>query len=120
MPKTKGFDWSALTETEHRKVLQIFANDGHTIYSPAYLLSHDCPQSVIDYFGTTHSSDRADPKNTITVNDRIVDSLVGVYGLTVLHSLANHYHISTDKSGRGFQAQDLTHKLYDRLDHVII
>lgn len=114
--RNQGFDWSALTIAEQLSVLQIFANDGHTIYDNSYLLARDCPQSVITYFTLTHRSDRADPKTTITKNNEIVDSMNGVYGLTVLWSLARHYNIASYAMGRGFQAHDLTLQLYERLD----
>lgn len=120
--KKSMFSWSALTINEQKTVLSIFANDGHTIYSTGYLINNNCPTPVIKQFSMRQVSDRADPKSTISINDQPVDEMYGVYGLSVLWSLAHYYNITTDKMGRGFQAQDLTTKLrarfcYQRIQH---
>lgn len=111
MTTKSKFSWSALTIDEQKLVLDIFANDGHTVYGQMFLQEQHCPESVIEEFAVVHQSNFDDPKETISVNGKPVVALNGVYGLTVLWSLARHYNITSSAMGRGFQAQELTVQL---------
>ena len=106
--------WESLTRDQQRQVLKVFGHDGHSIYPASYLAEHGVPQEVIEVFAETHESDGT-LKGSIERGGVPVDSMAGVYGLTVLHSLAAYHHVTTDKMGRGFQASDLTNKLERKL-----
>lgn len=101
------FSWNDVSKDEMTKLLSVIGGDGHTIYNESYLLEHDVPNSVVNAFVTTYKSDGT-LKGNIEVNGAPVKSMKGVYGLSVLWSLASHFNVESDKMGRGFQARELT------------
>ena len=113
--KTK-FSWKNISVENQRLLLDIIGYDGHTIWSSQQLLEKGVDAAVVVKFTDKYESDRSSVKSTIFVNNVPVSELDGVYGLTVLWSLADYYNVSSDKNGRGFQAQELTTKILEKLN----
>jgi hypothetical protein len=114
MPKTKAptFTWSNTTVADQQKLLDIIGGDGHTIWNAPALIEDGVPAYIIDAFTTVEKSDGS-WKGSITSTDtgNLVESLRGVYGLTVIRSLAAHYGEHSGKFGRGSEARELTEKI---------
>ena len=108
------FLWSDYTKAEQKTLLDLIGHDGHTIWSAKGLIEEGVNPHIIAAFTQDHKSDGS-LKGSIEVDGRYVDGLSGVYGLTVLRSLAGYYNESSDKLGRGFEASELTTKIYKHL-----
>lgn len=109
-------NWSDIPIEEQKRLLNLFGNDGHTIYGGEFLTNNNVPTSIMRAFGEEIESDTSSPRTTIYRDGIPVKSMKGVYGLRVLWSLADHYKITSSKMGRGFQAQDLTEQLNAKLN----
>lgn len=118
MPRNKSlakFSWTTIPVEDQRHLLSVIGGDGHTIWTARYLAEEGVNHAIISAFSSHYKSNKRDFKQTITVNGLVVDEMEGIYGLTVLWSLANHHGVESDKMGRGSQAQELTQKIRAKL-----
>ena len=109
--KAPTFTWANVSPDDQRKVLDIIGYDGHTIWRAEAIA--EVNQSVADAFTRTERSDGS-WKGSITRSDtgQMVGELRGIYGLSVIRSLAGFYHEESHKFGRGSEARELTAKIY--------
>jgi hypothetical protein len=125
MPKTAKrptFSWANVSLADQTKLLDLIGGDGHTIWSATALIEDGVPAYVIDTFTTVERSDGSH-KGSIYPSDSlglpgmpILAELRGVYGLTVIRSLASHHGVSSWKMGRGSEARDLTEQIRAKLE----
>lgn len=97
-----------LKKLSHATLLAIASvseGDGHSIFGPQAYLDAGMPKELVEAFGEKHTSDGS-VKGTIFVDGKAVRALTGVYGLTVVESIANALNLQTGSfMGRGFRAQ---------------
>ena len=113
--KRAAFSWTNVSPEQQSKLLDVIGGDGHTIYS-ADALKEQIDAYVIDRFTTVEKSDGS-WKGSITSSEtgELVSELRGVYGLTVIRSLAAHYGVTSHAFGRGTEARQLTAGIRDHL-----
>jgi hypothetical protein len=122
VPKTKAptFSWANTTPAQQAKVLEYIGGDGHTIWNPDALKMDAADTTPIDYiidaFTTEEKSDQS-YKGSIFSSEtgERQESMRGVYGLTVIRSLARHYGVTSTKFGRGSEARELTAGILEHL-----
>ena len=116
MPKTRKptFSWANTTAQDQQKLLDIIGGDGHTIWSANALVEDGIPPYIVDRFTTVEKSDGS-WKGSIFTDEGAVTELRGVYGLTVIRSLAAHYGVESHAFGRGTEARQLTAGIRDHL-----
>jgi hypothetical protein len=118
MPKSKAptFSWDKTTVVEQSQVLYHVGGDGHTIFSADALKEAGCSPYIIDAFTTVEKSDGS-WKGSITSSETgdLVQELRGVYGLTLVRSLARYYGITSHAFGRGTEARQLTEGITNAL-----
>ncbi len=105
------------TERDVRGVLEITANDGHTIFKPSAFLEAGVDPALIERYSRKYESDTSDHKSTIFGEDgQPIVEVVGVYGLSILSGLVYNLGLTCESyMGRGFQAQAYTKTLKDWL-----
>jgi len=86
--------------------------NGHTIFDTNLVRDRfPLPKKVWKPILRTHRSDHESHKSTIFVDSQPVDELMGIYGLSLLWSIADWLGADTkaaaSKMGRGFQAAEL-------------
>lgn len=115
--KRPTFSWADTSVAQQTSLLDKIGGDGHTIWS-ADALKMDDPSLtfIIDNFTTVEKSDGS-WKGSITSSEtgELVQELRGVYGLTVIRSLARHYGVTSGAFGRGTEARQLTAGI---LEHI--
>jgi hypothetical protein len=109
------FSWADTTADQQRLLLNLIGNDGHTIWSAPGLVEDGVPSAIVDAFTHVERSGR-DFKEMIFTDGGAVRELRGVYGLTVIRSLARYHQVESDKFGRGSEARELTEKILARLN----
>jgi len=89
-------------------LLSVIGYDGHTIWKPSILNAF--PKEIITRFVQTHKSNKKDYKSSIfDGNGKLIDSLEGIYGLSLLTAIACDLNLTyASKIGRGFQATTIT------------
>lgn len=112
MPKRSNppaFTWSNVSLVDQAYLMDLIGGDGHTIYSAPALIEGGVPAYVIDTFTQVERSDSS-YKGSIfsTATGERQESMRGVYGLTVIRSLAAHYGMTSSKFGRGSEARELS------------
>jgi hypothetical protein len=90
-----------------KKAIQV---DGHTIYKPEKFLDAGLDASIVKAF-TKKMESGEHPKEKIYVEGREVESLEGVYGLSVIEFVASCFDVDSWKSGRGSRADHLHEQL---------
>jgi hypothetical protein len=108
-------DWSSVSIEDQRRVVKVFADDGHTIWGRDTLQAEGLLDVLMPFYKVFRSDPDGDPKQTIFVDEQPVTALRGVYGLEVLESLAFQHHIQGQSLGRGFRARELTAALRQKL-----
>ena len=114
------FSWHKTTVEQQRKLLEYIGGDGHTIWN-ADALKADAQDTVaIDYIVDAFTrTERSDGSYKGSLFDgqtgEYRDTLRGVYGLTVIRSLAAHYDVHSSKFGRGSEARELTEGILARI-----
>lgn len=105
------------TVSDVRAVLEISANDGHTIFKPSAFLEAGVNPAFVERYSQKYESDTSDYKSTIFGEDgRPIVEVVGVYGLSILGGFVHNLGLTYEsKMGRGFQAQSYTRALKDWL-----
>ena len=87
--------------------------DGHTILNPQALIDAGLPTRIAASVTTTYRSDRSSPKTTIFVAGQPVDESRGIYGLDLLHTLAEALGVTFRACyGRGSQAAAIREALH--------
>lgn len=121
MPKTRKptFTWDQVSRLEQIQILDTIGGDGHTIWSADGLKEDGCSPYVVDAFTTVEKSDGS-WKGSITTANGMVDELRGVYGLTLIRSLARHYGVTSHAFGRGTEARQLTQGIRDEWDRIML
>jgi hypothetical protein len=112
--KKPAFSWDNVSQEQQIKLLETIGGDGHTIWSAPGLIEDGIDGYIIGAFTTVEKSDGS-WKGSIFNSSGMVDELRGVYGLTVIRSLASHYGESSSKFGRGSEARELTEKIRKHL-----
>jgi hypothetical protein len=111
-----AFTWADISTVQQRLVLGIIDGDGHTIWPATRLRDMGLDERIVVRFQRTYESDTSDPKTTIYDSSGApIGGMHGVWGLSLLESLALYHHITSDKFGRGFRARDLTTQLKEKL-----
>lgn len=115
-PKRPTFSWANTTPVEQSQVLYHVGSDGHTIFDPDALKEAGCSAYIIDAFTTVEKSDGS-WKGSITDSrtGEMVKELRGLYGLTLVRSLARYYGVESHKFGRGSEARELTEGITNAL-----
>lgn len=109
------FTWNKTTVAQQATLLEYIGDDGHTVWSADGLIGDGVSDYIIDAFTTVEKSDGT-WKGTIFTDQGPVDTLRGVYGLTVIRSLAAHYGVTSHKFGRGSEARELTAGIRQHLE----
>ena len=110
-----------LTKEQILAAVNVIDGDGHTIFKPEAFVKAGWPQELVDRYTETIKSNFNDFKSIITVNDKPVKQLKGVYGLALLHYINNSLGLKgTTKLGRGFQARELTENIINHLNSLPI
>jgi len=117
--KRPTFSWANTTAADQAKVLDLIGGDGHTIWSPVALKNDGCSAYIIDAFTTVEKSDNS-YKGSIFSSEtgERQESMTGLYGLTLIRSLARHYGVSSSKLGRGSEARELTAGIQRHLEQA--
>jgi hypothetical protein len=115
MAKAPTFSWDNTTQADQARLLDIIGGDGHTIWSAPALIDDGVPAYIIDAFTRVEKGSRSDIKQAIFTDQGVVDELRGVYGLTVIRSLAGHYGVTSQAFGRGTEARQLTAGILEHL-----
>lgn len=108
------FSWDKVSLKAQRELLDVIGDDGHTIWSADGLKEDGVDAYIVDAFTRVERSDGSHkgsiyaPGASGLPGTPIISELRGVYGLTVLRSLAAHYDVHSTKFGRGSEARDLT------------
>ena len=99
-------------------LLKEIGNDGHTLWAADEPFFELMPKGFMESVTQTHKSDGT-AKGSIWKNGEMVPELHSVYGLDLLWELAKEVGADTklagQKMGRGFQAQELTKALREKL-----
>jgi hypothetical protein len=99
-------------------LLKVIGGDGHTLYDAADEAFQAMPKELMDSVTRTHKSDGT-AKGSIWKDGQLVEEMHAVYGLQLLWRLASEVGAdvtsATQKMGRGFQAQELTKALREKL-----
>ena len=99
-------------------LLKVIGGNGHTLYDAADEIFQGMPKELMDAVTQTHKSDGT-AKGSIWRNGEMVPEMHAVYGLDLLWRLASEVGADTklaaQKMGRGFQAQELTKALREKL-----
>jgi hypothetical protein len=105
------------TERDVRGVLEISANDGHTIFKPSAFLEAGVNPALVERYTRKYESDTSHPKSTIYGDyGWPIEEAVGVYGLSILSGLVSNLGLTCESyMGRGFQAQAYTKALKEWL-----
>lgn len=115
--KALKINWEALREkvkATDKAVLKAVVNsvDGWTIFAPKHFLDNGLDAEIVKAFTKEIESDFSSPKGTIfDANNRPVQSVTGVYGLSLLEFIASTFGVDSWKSGRGFRANHLAEQL---------
>jgi len=114
--KTPPFSWENTTPVEQSQVLYLVGGDGHTIFDPDALKAAGCSAYIIDAFTTVEKSDGS-YKGTIfdSRTGEPQKEMRGLYGLTLVRSLARYYGVESHKFGRGSEARELTEGITNAL-----
>jgi hypothetical protein len=111
--KRPPFSWDDVSRQDQLAVLEIFGDDGHSIYNADGLRADKVvAASVLDEFTVVEKSTSSYKGSIFSVEtgERVAE-MRGIYGLTVIRSLAHHYGVTSNKFGRGSEARELTDKL---------
>jgi len=109
------FSWSKVTPEQQAKLLEVIGGDGHTIWSADGLIEDGIDASIVAAFTRVEKSDSSYKGSIFTDQGRVAE-LRGVYGLTVIRSLAAYYSETSGKFGRGSEARELTEKIRTHLE----
>ena len=97
--------WKDVPTATLREIATELNGDGWTIYGAEYLINKGIPGDVVRSCIATHRSDGT-PKGTISLNGQVVESMVGVYSLTILERICRDLGLEVaGYFGRGSQAQ---------------
>ena len=103
-------------------LLKVIGGDGHTLYDAADEIFQTMPKALMDMVTQTHKSDGT-AKGSIWRDGQMVDEMHAVYGLDLLWRLATEVEADTKiaarKMGRGFQAQELTKAIKEKLGEEV-
>jgi hypothetical protein len=110
------FSWDNVTVEEQVKLLDDIGGDGHTIWSAEGLKEDGISAYIVDAFTRVEKSDGS-YKGSIfdSHTGELQKELRGVYGLSVIRSLAGHYGVTSHKFGRGSEARELTEGIRTKL-----
>jgi len=99
-----------------QRLVEHIGGDGHTIWKDSIL--KDFPKAIRDRFVHTIKSDGS-YKGSIWNDGKMVKSIKGIYGLSLLGGICNDLGLDYDsKIGRGFQAQSYTESINNWLKTV--
>jgi len=114
------FSWTQVSRDQQAKLLDVIGGDGHTIWSADALKADGLDAAMIDAFTTVEKSDGS-WKGSIFSSEtgELQPELRGVYGLSVIRSLASHYLVTSAAFGRGTEARQLTQGIRERMDEIM-
>ncbi len=104
-------NWMLMLLKNNAEALSMVDGDGHTLYSPEYLIKKGYPIEFIKSITYRHESDYSNGKSTIfDPQGNPIDSLLAVAALTFHYAVANELKlIETEDyeayNGRGTQAR---------------
>ena len=104
-------NWMLMLLKGTQSALELIDGDGHTLYSPQYLIEKGYPVAFVRNITERHESDYSSGKSTIFDKDgKPVDTLLAVAALTFHYAVASQLNLEGGKdyelyNGRGFQAQ---------------
>ena len=97
-------------------LIEQIGGDGHTIWKPSILKKF--PKAIRDRFVHTIKSDGS-YKGSIWNNGKMVESMEGIYGLSLLGGICNDLNLEYEnKLGRGFQARAYTDSIQNWLKTI--
>ena len=107
-----------LTAKEVKSIMNTLDGSGHDIMKPKYLIERGVPSDVVESLTMKFHSDmteqarlnrefrQANGKNSIFVNGELVESLTGVYSLSLYEYACRILNLTYEsKFGRGSQAR---------------
>lgn len=110
-PRKFPFDWDNVSVEDRVKIVDTFADDGHTVYDAQALMDDGLvPEYVAREFTRKQTSDGTWKGTTWGHSGEPIEP-IAIYGLDVLESLAHYYGFTSGAMGRGFRARDLTRQL---------
>ncbi len=117
MAKSK---WEAMQEVVRKTPTNILLKvvrsvDGHTVYHPKQFLEMGLDAGVVKHFTRVYHSDGSVKGDLFDHEGKIIPSLTGVSGLSLMEYLADCFGISTWKLGRGSGCQHLAEQLVEKL-----
>jgi len=115
--KTPKFSWADVPVTEQQAIIAEIGGDGHTIWDADKLKEAGLNAAAIDQFTKVERSDGS-WKGSIFTDNGLVAEIRGVYGLTLIRSLATYYDITSHAFGRGTEARQLTEGLNARFQQM--
>ena len=104
-------NWLKVLLKNSAEAMELIDGDGHTIYSPEFLIKRGYSVEFVRNITVRHESDYSSGKSTIFGADGApVDSLLGVAALTFHYAVAHELGLYEGKdyesyNGRGFQAR---------------
>ncbi len=118
--KGPRFSWAEVPLADQAKLIEEIGFDGHTIWDADKLKESGLNARAIDQFTTVEKSDGS-WKGSIfsTTTGELQAELRGVYGLSLIRSLATYHDIHSHAFGRGTEARQLSGDLQSRLRVLI-
>lgn len=96
--------WAAVERDVVLRVIELC--DGHTIFKPEAFTQAGAPPALVAQHTTCFESNPQSHKETIFVNGKPVNQMVGVYGLDVIEQINDDLGLETPwQTGRGFRAR---------------
>jgi hypothetical protein len=118
-------EWKDASPKAVLRLIRAIGGDGWSIYPVDWYTDFGVPTELIKPLEETLKSDFRHPKTTLFTNGKPVEELVGVYTLRVLYQIAENIGVENDalksafsKTGRGFQAQELSEVISDYLSQL--
>ncbi len=106
-----------LTKREAQRLIDYIGGNGHGIFELAKVVEGaDVPESKLECWVHTYKSDTSSPKETIFAPDgSVMDELKGIYGLSLIESIASALGCHSPMEGRGSRCRDLTAQVRAKL-----
>jgi len=115
-------EWKDASPKAVLKLIRAIGGDGWSIYPVSWYTDFGLPAELIKPLEQKLKSDFSHPKKTLFRNGEPIEELIGVYTLRVLYQIAENIGVEEDalknafsKTGRGFQAQELSEAISDYL-----
>jgi hypothetical protein len=115
-------EWKDASPKAVLRLIKAIGGDGWSIYPVSWYTDFGIPAELIEPLEQKLKSDFKHPKTTLFRDGEPVEELIGVYTLRVLIKIAENIGVHEDalnnafaKTGRGFQAQELSEAIIDYL-----